>query len=470
MIFSSLIFLLFLFVCLMAHNFCPKVRTKNTVLLVFSLIFYLWGGVLALLLLLGVTVVSWYAGLRIASLGNPGRRRLWLGIAVAVLVVAFAAVRFWELLPWAGEATALGRYAIPMGFAFYTLQMLSYLVDVYHGQVQAQKRFSNLLLYASLFSQSSGGPVVRYGEIQRALRGRKVKPAMVSRGITRFCCGLAKKVLLADSCGAVVATLLGEDINALASAPVVAVWLGSLFFMLQLYLDLSSYADMAIGLGLMFGFRFPENFEYPLVAESLQDFWSRWHKTVLAFFNDYVFMPLGGNDHGDLIGALNLLITWLLFGLWCGGRANFMIWAAYCVVLLLAERLLYARLEQSRPAVRHVWVLGTMFLGFILYRYSDLGMLAVALKGLIGLNGAGFVDAATGLVLVKHLLLVVLSVAACTPVVKVAGARLQEKSLEEKSWLTVRAVVEAACPALLLLLSVMAMVGSQLPTFVFFQF
>ncbi len=470
MVFSSLIFLLFLFLCLAIQHFCPSTKTKNLVLLIFSLIFYLWGGIASLLLLLAITAIDWYAALRIADQVNRSRRRLLLGVAVGINVAIFALLRFWELFPWAGERTVISRYAIPMGFAFYTIQLISYLVDVYRSDVAPQRRFSTLLLYASLFSQSSGGPVVRYAEIRPALKNRKVRSASMSRGIMRFSCGLAKKVLLADSCGAVVDALLGESINALASAPVLSVWLGSIFFMLQLFLDLSSYADMAIGLGLMCGFRFPENFDYPYVAASLRDFWARWNKTVIAFFNDYVYLPLGGARHGAVVEALNLVIAWLLFGLWNGGRANFMIWALYCVVLLLVERLFLHKLEELPAAVGHIWVLLTMFLGFILYRYSDLGMLAVALKGLIGLNGAGFANAATGQIFIRHLLLLVIAVVASTPLTKIVGTYMKEQAKADERWLYVKSAVDAICPAVLLVLSVMAMVGDQLPGFAFFQF
>ena len=469
MVFSSLIFLLFLFVCLAVQHFCPNTKARNSVLLVFSLIFYLWGGVRSLVLLIIVTLADWYAALMIADQTSRTKRKQWLGGTVAVNVILFAVLRFWELFPWAGESTSAARYAIPMGFAFYTIQLISYLVDVYRGTVPPQQKFTDILLYSALFSQSAGGPVIRYSEIRRDLKKRKTGSAAMSRGIMRFSCGLAKKVLLADSCGVVVTAYLGEDINALASAPVLAVWLGSIFFMLQLFLELSGYADMAVGLGLMCGFRFPENFNYPYVSSTLSGFWSRWNITVVGFFRDYVYAPLGSGRHGRIIQILNLVITWLLFGLWCGGSANLMLWALYCLALLLLEGLFRKKLAGLPHAAGHIWVLVTMLLGFVLYRYSDLGMLAAALKGLIGLNGAGFATAETLLILVRHLLLLILSVLACTPLTRMTGIYMKEKAKEDRTWLRLRAVTDAVCPAVLLLLSILGMVGNQLPAFAFFQ-
>lgn len=470
MVFSSLSFLLFLFICLVIQHFCPSIKAKNTVLLIFSLIFYLWGGIGSLILVVAVAAADWYAAGRIAQQRNRAQRRTYLAIAVGLNVLVFALGRFWKLFPWAGDSDPVSRFAIPMGLAFYTLQLISYLVDVYRGDVQPQKRFTTLLLYTALFSQSSGGPIVRYPAIRRELNKRKVKSVTLSRGIVRFSCGLAKKVILADACGAAVASLLGDTVDTLAAAPVLAVWLGGIFFMLQLYLDLSGYADMAIGLGLMLGFHFPENFNYPYMASTLSEFWSRWNQTVIGFFRDYVYLPLGGERHGAAVEALNLVITGLLFGLWAGGTANAMLCAIYCVALLLLERLLLDRLAALPAAVGHIWVLFTMFLGFMLFRYSDLGMLATAFKGLIGLNGAGFVTVAVGQTVLRHLLLLVLSVIACTPAVPMAGNYLKEHAQEGGLWLGVKAAVDGLCPALLLLLSVAAMVGNQIPDFIFFEF
>lgn len=466
MVYSSLIFLLFLFVCLLIQHFCPDTRSKNIVLLIFSLIFYLWGGIISLLLLLAVTVVDWYAALQIDAEPHRAKRKRWLTIAVAINVALFVLLRVWHLFPWALDETVVTRYAIPMGFAFYTIQLISYLVDVYKKAIPAEKSFPTLLLYSSLFSQSAGGPVIRYADISEELQYRRVKSSTMSKGIMRFSCGLAKKVLLADSCGVVVTTLIGEDAASVAAAPVLSVWIAGIFFMLQIFLELSGFADMAIGLGLMCGFHFPENFDYPYMATSLKEFWSKWNITVVSFFRNYVYRPLGSRRYGTAVQILNLVITALLFGLWCGGSANFMIWALYCLVLILIESLFRDRMNDI---VGHVWVLLTMFVGFLMFRSTDMAMLGATLKGLIGLNGSGFATVQTFAVLGRHILLLILSIAACTPITRLAGAYMKEKSTEDRRWMNANALINAICPAVLLVLSIAGMVGNQVPGFLFFQ-
>ncbi len=470
MVFSSLTFILFLFLCLLVQGFCPKTRKKNTALLVFSLIFYLWGGLFGLLLLVAVSAVNWFLALQIEGQKKPNARKALLFAAVALNAVAFCVIRFYEVLPQTGEGTLAGRYLIPMGYAFYTLQLISYLIDVYRGTIKAQKKFTTVLLYSSLFAQSAGGPIVRFGDVQKALKARKLRASAISRGIMRFTCGLAKKVILADACGTAVTQLLGEDVNALASAPLLGVWLGSAFFMLQLFLELSAYADMAVGIGLLLGFRFPENFDFPFVADTLRGFWSRWNQTVIAFFRDYVYLPLGGQTQAGVLAVLNLLITGLLVGFWCGSGANMMIWAAYCVVVLMIESYLLGGLQAIHPVLKHIWVLGTMLIGFVLFRYSDLGMMIVALKGLFGLNGAGLASIEVFKVLFGGLPLLVVSIIAATPLTRVAGAYMREQAKLDVNWMRIRGIVTVVCPTVLLLLSVMAMVGNQTVGFAFFGF
>ena len=471
MTFSSLIFILLFFVVLIAVQYlCPNDTVRNYVLLGASLLFFLWGGIGSLLLVAALSVLSWFTGLRIGEASDESTAKRWLAIGVGVIVLALLISRVWRLFPFAGGDAAAARYVVPMGLAFYGLSLISYLVDVYRGTTAPEGQVTRLLLYTCLFPKAAGGPVVRYGAMRKQLAHRKLKGSAMSRGLMRFSVGLAKKTVLADSCGAAADHLLGTDVTALSQAPVLAVWFGGIFFMLQVCLDLSAYADMAIGMGDMLGFRFPENFNYPYVARTLREFWHRWNMTVVDFFKDYLFAPLGGSGKGTAMEILNLVIVWAVFGLWHGRTVNFVLWAMYCLILLLVEKLVLKDGEIMNPVVSHIWVAVTMFLGFYLYRFGSLAMLGTGLKGLLGLNGAGFVTLSVAGYLGRHLLLLLFGLMGVIPVMPLAGNMLKQASVTNRAALYVRAVWNAVGPVLLLILSVMAMVGCQVPSFLYFQF
>ncbi len=467
MVFSSLIFLLFLFLSIVVvQYFCHDMRKKNLALLVFSLAFFAWGGLEYVVLLPVMAAVNWF-GARKAE--NRADGKLWMMGTVAVDVLVFCLFRFWRLMPWAGAEASPARYLMPMGLAFYTLQLIRYVVTVYRGEARAQQTYWKVLLYAGLFCYAAGGPLVRYEEARRELAKRKVKSEEVSRGLMRFACGMAKKAILADSCKGVVEAIFGGSADTVAAAPVLGVWLGGIFYMLQIFLDLSAYADMAIGLGLIFGFHFPENFDFPYVSKTLREFWHRWNITVVEFFQEYIYIPLGGSSRGAVVTVLNLAIAWLAFGLWNGSYPNYFIWAVYSLVLLVVEKLMEEKLLSLPRAIPHIWVLLTMFLGFLIFRFTDLGMLAVALKGLIGLNHAGFANASLGSLFLHHLLLLVVAVIAATPLCRAAGVIWKQLAKESRGWFYAREVWNVLCPVLLLALSVMALVGNEVQSFLYFQ-
>ncbi|MBE6653770.1 MAG: MBOAT family protein, partial [Ruminococcaceae bacterium] len=303
MVFSSLLFVFaFLVISYVLYAFMPGIRSRNVILLLVSLIFYAWGGPSLLILLVGMTWVC-YLGGRLIDRYNT-RRRLWLTLTLVIclgLLAVFKYTGFFlsNLQLLIGVPEIIPNITLPIGISFYTFQLLSYVIDVYRGEVAVQKKFWLLLLYAALFHQCIAGPIIRYRDVNDELASRRVAREDAARGITRFTCGLAKKALLANGCAAIVSTMV-EKPESLATVPAMGILLAAVCYTLEIYLDFSAYSDMAIGMGLMVGFHYRENFNYPYIADSVTDFWRRWHISLSTFFRDYVYIPLGGNRVGKL--------------------------------------------------------------------------------------------------------------------------------------------------------------------------
>ena len=277
------------------------------------------------------------------------------------------------------------KIALPIGISFYTFQLLSYMVDVYRQEVPAQPKFRRLLLYVSLFHQCIAGPIVRYKDVSEQILCRHVDSEDMRNGINRFVSGLAKKVLLANVCGSIASrTILSgaaadqaANLPTLENASALTLWLGCFAYALQIYLDFSAYSDMAIGMGLMVGFRYKENFNYPYLANSITDFWRRWHMSLSSFFRDYVYIPLGGNRKGKPRQALNLLIVWFLTGMWHGAGWNFILWGLYYFVFLALEKFLIPGLQRLPAFFAHLYTLVVVFFGWVLFYFTDFTQLRV---------------------------------------------------------------------------------------------
>lgn len=391
MAFSSVAFLFgFLPLSLLCYFLIPaRFRTgRNTVLLLFSLAFYAWGGVRLLLVLLASCAVNWGGAL----LAAPGRkrRRAALAAALALNLGMLGWFKYTGFL--VNNLNALGldiaapAVLLPAGISFFTFQGVSYLADVYRGTVPAERSPLRLTLYMSFFPQLLQGPIVRYGGFAPALSERRETAADAAGGAVRFCFGLAKKVLLADALGQIAnsAFTAGDRLT------VGLAWLGAIAYTLQLYFDFSGYTDMALGLGRVFGFRLPENFNYPYVAGSASEFWRRWHMTLSFWFRDYVYIPLGGNRCARGRQALNLLAVWLLTGLWHGAAWSFVLWGLYYAVLLMGEKFLWGRaLERLPAALRHLYALVLITVGWVLFRSSGLGQVGEMLSAMLGFAPGG---------------------------------------------------------------------------------
>lgn len=476
MVFSDLFFLLFfLIICMVLVYTRKTLRGQNTVLLLFSLVFYAWGGPVLLLLLCAMTFICWLAGRVLSGIGIPFYRKavLILTVAVCLLILGFfkysgffaqslqALLRFSAVLP---------DIVLPIGISFYTFQLLSYVADVYRGEVEAQRSYWRLLLYAALFHQCVAGPIVRYSDICAELDHRTVCLSDISAGITRFSVGLAKKALLANYCGSLADAALSAE--SLAGASSGTVFLGTVFYMLQIYLDFSAYSDMAIGMGLMCGLHYCENFRYPYCAGSVTDFWRRWHISLSSFFRDYVYIPLGGNRKGKRRQLLNLLAVWLLTGLWHGASWNYVLWGLYYFLLLAGEKLLWGSGSKTQPlwqaALRRIGVLAAVWFGWILFYFEDLSLFAAAVADLFCKNG--FWDLSARLTFLNNLFFLAVAILACTPAVSCLLRKVQTAAGDTLAWRGLVGAASVAAPVVLLFLSFLALVGNTYNPFLYFQF
>ena len=384
------------------HYLAPT-RLKNAVLLFASLLFYTWGETLYVLLMLVSILANYCFGLAIDHSRQSRYPRLWLAIGVATNLVLLAAFKYANflvdnvnvLLQWAEiPPLVLAPVHLPLGISFFTFQAMSYIIDVYRGQVTAQKKLTHVALYISLFPQLIAGPIVRYHDIARQIVERHIDSALFISGVRRFLMGLAKKLLIANSMGQVATTAFSTSSTELGFA---LAWLGIICYALQIYFDFSGYSDMAIGLGRMLGFRFQENFNYPYIAASLQDFWRRWHISLSRWFRDYLYIPLGGNRLGVARTYFNLMLVFFLCGLWHGASWNFVIWGMIHGCFLVLERGLFGDfLNWLWRPLRHAYTLIVVCFAWVFFRAETLPQAFSYCAALLGMGDtapvAGFVE------------------------------------------------------------------------------
>lgn len=475
MVFSSLFFLyLFLPLNLVIYYFAKTTKARNIVMLIFSLIFYAWGEPLYVLLLIFMTACDWLISIYIEKQtphSIKAKLGLWtMGIINLGLLGVFKYGSF--ILENIGLLTGkdLGglNIILPIGISFYTFQLVSYVVDVYRGDVPAQKNFATLLLYISLFHQCIAGPIVRYKDVCAELYERRATMQDVADGIWRFCFGLAKKAILANAMGNIADTMLsGTPLN---QTSVVALWVGMLAYALQIYLDFSAYSDMAIGMGRMIGIHYHENFDYPYVSRSVTEFWRRWHISLGSFFRDYVYIPLGGNRKGRVRTYINLFVVWFLTGLWHGASWNFVLWGLYFFVFILIEKLFLSRILTKDRIVSHIYLVIVVYFGWILFKFDNMADIFAVLRGMFGLNGNAFTDFETGTLLSSNVFILVFCTVVSTPVVKKIGSLIRYTYMDNKIVSKLYIAGRILIPLILLLLSTAALVGDSYNPFLYFQF
>ena len=390
MVFSSLEFLtVFLPIVLFLHTVAP-VPWRNPILLFFSLFFYAWGEPVYVLIMIFSIVMNFLFGRWIDRQPQPKKKRSILAIDVVcnlLLLGVFKYTNFFIdnlnlLLPVDIPAVHI---VLPIGISFFTFQAMSYVIDVYRKDAPVQNNVLNFGLYISLFPQLIAGPIVRYTTVAQEINHRTLSFDEAYRGVKRFIIGLAKKVLLANNIGYVWSQISETQSTDLTAA---AAWLGAVAFAFQIYFDFSGYSDMALGLGHILGFHFLENFDYPYISKSITEFWRRWHISLSTWFKEYVYIPLGGNRHGKAKQIRNILIVWLLTGLWHGASWNFIFWGLYYGVCLLLEKFVFSRFSDKIPAFfRHVGTLLLVLFGWVLFAFEQTGDLFAYLGNMFGQNG-----------------------------------------------------------------------------------
>ena len=394
MVFASPLFLFLFLPATIVAYFALPARWRNVVLLVASLAFYTWGEARYVPLILGSVAFNWAMGMAIAASATPASRARRLAAAVtgnlALLAVFkyanFAVANVDALAPVLGMTPiALATIPLPLGISFFTFHAISYVVDVYKGTAIAQRSVREFALYILLFPQLIAGPIIRYRDIAAQLVARDANVAEFAYGVRRFVLGLGKKLLIANTLGATADAIFALPTDRLTT-PVA--WLGIVCYTLQIYFDFSGYSDMAIGLMRMFGFRILENFNYPYVASSIREFWRRWHISLSNWFRDYLYVPLGGNRAGTRRAYANLIVVFLLCGLWHGASWPFVLWGAWHGVFLIVERAGLGRALERHRIIAHVYTLAAVMGGWVLFRCDTLAHAAGYYRALAGLSTA----------------------------------------------------------------------------------
>ncbi|MCQ2472394.1 MAG: MBOAT family protein [Clostridia bacterium] len=468
MVFSSLFFLfVFLPVTLIAQHFAADIKLKNIIILAASLFFYAWGEPKWIIVMILVSLVDYGAGLLIDRNRNTPIAK-WAVAGASVLTLG-ALIIFKYLNFFTGNIDSLfgteiqTNISLPIGISFYTFQALSYVVDVYRGDVKCQKSYYKLLLYVSMFPQLIAGPIVRYSDIEKEINKRKITYRSISTGITRFVIGLFKKAFFANMLGEIATTYLDGN---LSKTSLVQAWIGIIAYFFQIYFDFSGYSDMAIGLGKMMGFSFPENFRYPYISKSVTEFWRRWHITLSSFFRDYVYIPLGGNRKNHIF---NLLVVWVLTGFWHGASWNFMLWGFYYFVLLVLEKKVYGEKMAKLPSVvQHIYTIFAVLIGWIFFYFEDMSKVGKLFASLVGAHG--FAAAGDGVMFKNRILLFVVAIIAVTPLMSILSKKLKKFAKRYKHGKEIVQIFTIVFQVAVLFISVCCLVGSTYNPFLYFRF
>ena len=465
MLFSSIPFLYYFLPAVLIVYFLVPKYLKNTVLLLFSLVFYGWGEPKYVVLMVASILMFYGCGLAIGRAKEQKWKKFWLIVSVVVSLGLLGIFKYADFfVSSVNAATGLSipllRLALPIGISFYTFQCLSYTIDVYRGNAAVQRNPIHFGAYVSLFPQLIAGPIVRYVDVARELESRTHSWEKISLGLRRFIIGLAKKIIIADNF-AVLMKLFRQS----GEQSVLFYWMYAIAFTMNIYFDFSAYSDMAIGLGKIFGFHFIENFNYPYISRSIQEFWRRWHMSLGSWFRDYVYIPLGGNRVSKGRWVFNTLVVWMLTGLWHGAAWNFVLWGLLYAALLLFEKFVPAVAKLPR-VLSHVYVMLMVTLGFVLFNAESLAQVASDVGGMFGFAGVPFVTKETLYYLASYGVLFIAGFVGATPIVRNTAKKLSEHSKTAK----IVAVLEPLFLLALLLICTAYLVDGSFSPFLYFRF
>ncbi|MFJ7647810.1 MBOAT family O-acyltransferase [Lysinibacillus sp. NPDC097279] len=461
MVFSSLLFLfVFLPIVLMLY-YCSPRKIKNFILFIMSLIFYAWGEPVYIVIMLVSTLTDYSFGLLLDKPNMSSVKRK--GIVLCSIIVNLMLLSYFKYADFLihnintllGTDIPLTELPLPIGISFYTFQSMSYIIDVYRGTAKAQRNWIDFGTFVALFPQLVAGPIVTYNTIAQQLQHRAESISMFAEGVRRFIIGLAKKVLLANNIGLLWDTISSSNVETM---PMLTAWLGIIAFAFQIYFDFSGYSDMAIGLGLMFGFRFNENFNKPYIAQSITDFWRRWHISLSSWFRDYVYIPLGGNRKGLATQMRNILIVWLLTGFWHGASWNFIWWGLYFGVILIVEKWWGLTLLSRLPRwTRHLYAIFLILIGWVLFAFEQPSLIGNYLAAMFGFNGQSLWNNDTGYYFYTNIVLLLVLIMASIPM------KLWKKTSE-------LSLLHIAWYGILYFLSVAYLVDATFNPFLYFRF
>lgn len=468
MLFSSIVFLFSFLPAVMILYYLLPVRFRNVILLLASLVFYAWGEPVYLFLMLLSILFNYFSGLDIARNlqdKRAAKRSLVFNLIINLAVLGFFKYEGFVLDTLNGILPVHISYhalPLPIGISFYTFQILSYIIDVYRGNVKVQTNLPNFALYVTMFPQLIAGPIVQYADVDEQLASREVSRTKFGEGSMYFIRGLAKKVLLANTSGMIFTEVSGL---AKGNIAVMTAWLGAFAYMFQIYFDFSGYSDMAIGLGKMFGFEFNMNFNYPYVSKSITEFWRRWHISLSSWFRDYVYIPLGGNRVSKIKHIRNLLIVWFLTGLWHGAAWNFVAWGLYYGVILIIEKyLLSPVLDRLPDVVRHIYSIVLVVIGWVLFFSYSFGQAADYIRVMFGAGAHGFADRESMYLLTSNLILWLILIFGSTPLVHFR----YEHMLRTKKWNTT--IINSVVYVALFIVCIAYLVTETYNPFLYFRF
>ena len=462
MVFTSISFIYYFLPLLLICYFVVPKKFRNIVLLMFSVLFYFYGEPKYILLMLIEVLISYVVGLLIDK--YKSKNILIIGIFIHVLLFGifkyfnFVIINVNNLF---NSNLNLLNVVLPIGISFYTFQIISYEIDVYNKKVNVQSNILKYFLYVFLFPQLIAGPIVRYQDVNKTIDNRNVTFEMFANGLRRFVIGLSKKVIIANNLGELCNIYLN-----LGDKSVLFTWIFAISYMLQIYFDFSGYSDIAIGLGKMLGFNFPENFNYPYMAKSITDFWRRWHMTLSSWFRDYVYIPLGGNKKGVLKQIRNILIVWSFTGLWHGASWNFIIWGLYFGILLILEKFILKKYFSNVPKfIKGIYTLFLVMISFVIFQGDNLSNDFNIVKGLFGLNGELFINNVTLYYLKGYVLFIVLGVIGATNYVKNLVIKISNGKGKK-----IINILEPIYLLILLIIVTMYLIDSSYNPFLYFRF